>query len=85
MPEISRFLGIIIYMYLKDHEPPHFHAHYQGFRSVWSIEDGILIAGSLPPRIARLVKQWTKEHQQELMDNWELRAQNETPKRIDPL
>lgn len=28
MPEISRFLGIIIYMYYRDHLPPHFHAEY---------------------------------------------------------
>jgi len=28
MPEISRFLGIIIAMFYKDHAPPHFHAIY---------------------------------------------------------
>lgn len=28
MPEISRFLGIVVYMYYKDHAPPHFHAEY---------------------------------------------------------
>ncbi|MCK4291984.1 MAG: DUF4160 domain-containing protein, partial [Planctomycetes bacterium] len=26
MPIISRFFGIVIYMYWKDHAPPHFHA-----------------------------------------------------------
>ncbi|WP_375502311.1 DUF4160 domain-containing protein [uncultured Nostoc sp.] len=26
MPEICRFLGIIITMYYNDHPPPHFHA-----------------------------------------------------------
>ncbi|HEX9958476.1 MAG TPA: DUF4160 domain-containing protein, partial [Fibrella sp.] len=26
MPEISCFFGLIIYMYAKDHLPPHFHA-----------------------------------------------------------
>ncbi|MCK5540763.1 MAG: DUF4160 domain-containing protein [Deltaproteobacteria bacterium] len=25
MPEISRFLGIIITMYFDEHNPPHFH------------------------------------------------------------
>jgi Domain of unknown function (DUF4160) len=33
MPEISRFYGIIIYMYFKDHAPPHFHAKYNVFES----------------------------------------------------
>ena len=28
MPELSRFLGIIIAMFYKDHSPPHFHAKY---------------------------------------------------------
>jgi hypothetical protein len=28
MPEISRFLGIIIALFYKDHSPPHFHAKY---------------------------------------------------------
>jgi hypothetical protein len=28
MPEISRFLGIVIRMYYRDHAPPHFHAEY---------------------------------------------------------
>ncbi|MDO5421702.1 MAG: DUF4160 domain-containing protein [Bacteroides sp.] len=25
MPEISKFYGIIIYMYVNEHNPPHFH------------------------------------------------------------
>ncbi len=28
MPEISRFLGIVIAMYYREHQPPHFHAKY---------------------------------------------------------
>ena len=28
MPEISRFLGIIIMMQWRDHNPPHIHARY---------------------------------------------------------
>lgn len=31
MPEISRFFGIVIKMYMKDHAPPHFHAQYGSF------------------------------------------------------
>ncbi len=30
MPEISRFFGIVIAMFYKDHVPPHFHAKYAG-------------------------------------------------------
>ncbi len=28
MPELSRFFGVIIRMYARDHLPPHFHAIY---------------------------------------------------------
>jgi hypothetical protein len=31
MPEISRFLGVVIAMYYNDHDPPHFHALYDDF------------------------------------------------------
>jgi hypothetical protein len=30
MPEISRFFGIVVVMYYRDHAPPHFHAAYGG-------------------------------------------------------
>lgn len=31
MPEISRFLGIVIKMYWDEHNPPHFHAEYNEY------------------------------------------------------
>jgi hypothetical protein len=40
MPEISRFFGIIIAMYAKDHIPPHFHAKYGDYLGLFSIESG---------------------------------------------
>ena len=33
MPEISRFLGIVIKMFFDDHNPPHFHAEYGSDRA----------------------------------------------------
>ena len=30
MPIISTFFGIVIRMFYREHEPPHFHADYQG-------------------------------------------------------
>ena len=38
MPEISRFFGIIIAMYYRDHAPPHFHAVYGSFEAQICIE-----------------------------------------------
>jgi hypothetical protein len=33
MPELSRFLGIVIAMYYRDHAPPHFHAIYGDYEA----------------------------------------------------
>ena len=37
MPEISNFYGITIYMYVSEHNPPHFHVAYQGFKAIITI------------------------------------------------
>ena len=45
MPEISRFFGIVITIYYKEHGIPHFHAKYSGQTGVFSITDLKLIEG----------------------------------------
>ena len=42
MPEISRFLGIVIGMFYNDHVPSHFHAYYGEFEITVRIGDGIV-------------------------------------------
>ncbi len=70
MPELSRFLGIVIYMYFNDHNPPHFHAEYNDFIAAISIKTLGLIEGKLPSRVMSLVVEWAQEHQDELLENW---------------
>lgn len=48
MPEICRFLGIRITMYVEDHPPPHLHAEYGEHEAMLGISDGGLIEGYLP-------------------------------------
>lgn len=86
MPEISRFYGIVIRMYLRgEHPPPHFHVQYGEHRASIAIEGLELIDGDLPPRAARLVRDWAEFHRQELRDNW-IRAQaHEALQQIEPL
>jgi hypothetical protein len=50
MPEISRFFGIVIQMYYKDHDPPHFHVRYSGQRALIAMENLAVIRGHLAPR-----------------------------------
>ena len=85
MPEISRFLGIIIAMYYQEHNPPHFHVRYNDYRAVFSIKDLALLAGKLPPKVTGLVIEWAIQHQQELMDDWQLAISLQSLKPIAPL
>ena len=73
MPEISEFYGIRIVMNYNDfghHNHPHIHVEYQEFKAVYAIPEGEILAGRLPRRQARFVRNWIAEREQELMDNW---------------
>ncbi|GHU94031.1 hypothetical protein FACS189479_06250 [Spirochaetia bacterium] len=85
MPEISRFLGIIIGMYVDDHNPPHFHVYYNEYDALITIRNLIIMEGDLPARIFRLVKEWALLHQQELMEDWDLLHRTATFNKIAPL
>lgn len=85
MPQISSFLGIIIRMFYRDHNPPHFHAVYAEYEGLIDINKIELISGSLPPRVLGLVIEWTALHQNELSDNWERSKKQEQLKSIVPL
>ncbi len=84
MPEISRFLGIVVRMYYRDHAPPHFHATYGDYEITIEIETGVT-EGRFPRRALAAVLDWYEQHRAELQANWD-RARNEEPlERIDPL
>lgn len=85
MPEISRFLGIIIAMYYNDHAPPHFHAKYGEFEAVIAIATGEVVEGRLPPRVLGLVQEWRERHHDELSEDWSLARDRKVLKQIRPL
>src|SRR5262249_18512801 len=85
MPEISRFLGIVIAMYQNDHQPPHFHAIYGSQQGIFSINDLKLIKGKLPKRVISLVLEWAFMHREELLKDWELAMKQKPLKKIKPL
>lgn len=72
MPVISYFFGIYVRMYHDDHGPPHIHVAYQGFEALVSIDSGEILAGRLPRKAERLIKDWCAEHHGELTENWTL-------------
>ena len=84
MPELSRFLGIVIAMYYRDHAPPHFHAIYREFEATIEIASGH-VNGKLPRRALAHVLEWRTLHQAELLDAWALAQANRSLPRIEPL
>jgi len=85
MPEISRFLGIIIRMYSDEHAPPHFHAYYQGYSASFSIHSGQIIEGEFPITQTTFVTAWTLMHKKELMANWDALMKGKNSQKIKPL
>lgn len=71
MPRLSEFYGIVVYMYFRDHAPPHFHGIYAGEEAQILISDGTILAGSLLRTAANLVAEWARLHHDELAANWE--------------
>lgn len=82
MPTISLFYGILIRMFFRDierHHGPHIHADYQGSVGVYSIPDGRLLAGQLPPSKHKLVVAWIEIHQDDLLADWDLAVNGKKP------
>jgi hypothetical protein len=85
MPIISRFFGIVIRMFYDEHNPPHFHAEYQGRKAVFDFQGNIL-KGNLSSRTAtKLVREWTDNHVSELEEDWRLAREGKEIRKIDPL
>ncbi len=85
MPIVSTFFGIVIRMFYKDHEPPHFYAEHQGQQAKCNFA-GEIIAGSIRSRTARqLIRRWALSHRRELEGNWERMKGGRPLERIAPL
>jgi hypothetical protein len=85
MPTISMFYGILIRMFFYDtdkHNVPHIHAEFQGNVGVYSIPDGELLAGNLPPKKHKMVVAWIAIHEDELLVDWDLSVNGKKPFQI---
>ncbi|MGB3780258.1 MAG: DUF4160 domain-containing protein [Tunicatimonas sp.] len=85
MPEVSRFYGIIIRMFYKDHNPPHFHVIYQENEALIDIKTLEIMEGRLTKRAKILAIEWAIEHRDELLNNWQKAREHETLDKIEPL
>jgi hypothetical protein len=88
MPTISMFYGILILMYFYDdkkHSCPHIHAEYGEQQASIAIDDGSVLAGSLPQAKMKLVQAWIEIHREDLLADWKLAVAGEPVFKIDPL
>ncbi len=69
MPELSRFLGIVIAMYYNDHAPPHFHAKYGNHEIRVAIQDGTASPAPSQPALNASSSEWLDLHRDELMED----------------
>lgn len=72
-------------MYYNEHNPPHFHARYGGYKIEIDIQNLSILAGKFPPRALGLVIEWATLHQEDLMADWLLARQSAELRRIAPL
>ena len=82
------FYGVIISMFFLDnsrHKKPHIHVRYQEHEAVFSLPEGEVLDGELPGSKVKLVQAWIEIHRDELVADWELAVQGQTPFKIEPL
>jgi hypothetical protein len=84
MPEISRFYGLVIYMYAADHAPPHFHVKVGGRDVLVYIASGD-VDGELSAAEHKRVRAWLRLHRPELEQNWSRCEALEAPLPVEPL
>ena len=62
-----------------------FHVYYNEYKATVDIRTCEIIEGNLPRKQEKLTLAWAELHQEELMANWNLVMNGETPFRIQPL
>jgi hypothetical protein len=62
-----------------------FHAIYNEYGGAIHIRTRKTISGKFPKRVQKLINEWTKLHEAELMQNWERARKEEELAYIGPL
>ena len=68
---VGRVNGLSLYIYPKDHPPPHFHIRGGGIDASFRIQDCSLLNGRIDARHQALIKWWHQRAKGKLEDAWE--------------
>jgi hypothetical protein len=70
MPRIKIIDSIKIYIYAKDHNPPHFHAIHAEYEELIEIKSLKTYSGKLPKTQRKKVINWASKSLDYLMRKW---------------
>lgn len=81
MPVITRFYGMTIKMYFlgSEHNPPHIHAIYGEYMGAIDIRTLEMLEGDLPAKALAMVREWTEQHRDELLEMWKSQVFRKLP------
>ncbi len=85
MPQICYFYGISVYIQYMDHNPPHIHAIYNGFKATYDIKEAKILSGKMPNKANSLLEEWIGLRQKELLEDWKLASEGKQVFPISPL
>ena len=85
MPEVSRFYGISIIFYPREHPPAHFHAIHGDDEAVFDVATLRILEDRLSNRARGLVLEWAALHRDELFAAWARLRAGQAPEKIAPL
>lgn len=79
MGYLSKCFGVIMRPHISTHA---LYAEYEILVDIHTLE---IIKGNMPRRALALILEWASIHRVELLEDWKLCEQNQTPKKISPL
>ena len=81
LPEISRFYGVVVKIYLigREHNPPHVHFLYGERMASYDIQSLKLLEVDLPPKAASMCLEWLTIHKEELLEMWDTQVFRKLP------
>jgi len=62
--------GIKIYIYARDHNPPHFHVYIAEYEELILIEDLTTYSGGLPKKYRKKVMTWAEQNSNFILREW---------------
>lgn len=71
VPCVGSVGSVAIYIYARDHSPPHFHALTAETAALITIAGRVILEGSLPKGAKKPVMAWAEKNEEMLQETWD--------------